>query len=106
MTDTAARVAGPVSLSAAAATIYTVPAATTLHILGYRVVNVTGSTAKLTMSIGADAIGKREHDQQAIPGHGILDYTGFIVVTAAEIIQAFADIANALTITISGVLVT
>lgn len=106
MADTGARVVGPVLLTGAAATLYTVPPLTTLNMLNIHVFNNDTSTRDLTLSIGADAAGTRLYDAFVIPAKGTLDWTGFMVVTAGEILQAFGSTTLKLNITISGVLVT
>jgi hypothetical protein len=55
------------------------------------------------MSIGTDAAGKRLFTALSVPGNQTLDWSGFIVLAAAEIIQAFSGTASALTLTVSGV---
>lgn len=102
-TDTAKRLAGPAALSATAATIYTVPGSTTAILRSIHVANTTGTVARFTLSIGTDAAGKRLWSNVAIPAYDALDWSGFQVMAATEIVQAFSDTASALTITISGV---
>jgi hypothetical protein len=85
MADTAKRLAGPTVLR-------------NIHVS-----NETGSAATLTLSIGTDAAGKRLYTALSIPANSTLDWSGFIVLAAAEILQAFSGTASALTLTISGV---
>jgi hypothetical protein len=101
--DTAKRVAGPTLLTATAATVYTVPASTTTTLRNIHVSNETASAATFTMSIGTDAAGKRLFTALSIPGNQVFDWSGFIVLAAAELIQAFSGTASALTLTVSGV---
>jgi hypothetical protein len=101
--DTAKRLAGPSLLTAAAATYYTVPASTTAILRSVHVTNETGSTATFTMSIGTDAAGKRLWTALDIPTKSSFDWSGFIVMAAAEVLQAFSGTASALTLTVSGV---
>ena len=106
MADAASRVAGPVALGAAAATIYTVPAATQAILRSIHVSNETAAVHTFRVSIGADGAGKRLfYDQPVQPGDSF-DWSGFIVLAATEVLQAYADTGAALTITVSGVLVT
>jgi len=103
MADTAKRLSGPALLTAAAATQYTVPASTTAILRNIHVSNETANAATFTMSIGTDAAGKRLFTAFSVPGNQTFDWSGFIVLAAAEIIQAFSGTASALTLTVSGV---
>lgn len=103
MADIAKRLSGPALLTASAATVYTVPASTTAILRSVHVTNETATAATFTMSIGTDAAGKRLWTALTIPGNQAFDWSGFIVLAAAEIIQAFSGTASALTLTNSGV---
>lgn len=103
MADTAKRLSGPALLTASAATVYTVPAATATILRSVHVTNETGSTATFTMSIGTDAAGKRLWTALDIETKTSFDWSGFIVLAAGEAIQAFSGTASALTLTTSGV---
>ena len=102
MAKTAKRLAGPAQVSNAAATKYTVPASTTAIIRHVHIQNPSGSPVSFTMSIGADAAGVRLFDALSIPAVSPYDWYGYVVVTAAEIVQAFAGTNNILTLTIFG----
>jgi hypothetical protein len=107
MTDTAKRLVGPVALTTTAATtVYTVPASTTAILRSVHVNNESGSTATFTLSIGTDGAGKRLWSAVDIPTKSSFDWSGFIVMAAAEVIQSSAGTATALTLTVSGVEVT
>jgi hypothetical protein len=80
-----------------------VPASTTAILRSVHVTNETGSTATFTMSIGTDAAGKRLWTALDIPTKSSFDWSGFIVMAAAEVLQAFSGTASALTLTVSGV---
>jgi hypothetical protein len=103
MADAAKRLAGPVALTTTAATYYTVPASTTAILRSVHVNNESGATATFTLSIGTDAAGKRLWSALDIPTKSSFDWSGFIVMGAAEIVQASASAGTALTLTISGV---
>lgn len=103
MADTPVRLSGPALLTAAAATVYTVPAATTTILRSVHVTNETGSTATFTMSVGTDAAGKRLWTALDIETKTSFDWSGFVVLAAGEVIQAFSNTASALTLTTSGV---
>ena len=107
MADTAKRLVGPTQLTTSATTVYTVPGSTTATILHIIVVNTTASTASaFYLSIGADAVGTRIVHKYPIPASDIgtarVEIKGYIVMTAAEILQAYADDASTITLTISG----
>jgi hypothetical protein len=103
MADTLKRLSGPASLTNSAATVYTVPGATTAVIRDINVANTTGSAATFTLSIGADAAGKRLFSAVSIPANSTLQRTGSIVLAATEVVQAYSGTNAALTLTLSGV---
>jgi len=106
MADTQKRLSGPTLLTAAAATQYTVPAATSAILRSVHVANETANAATFNMSIGTDGAGKRLWFGFSIPGNQSFDWSGFIVVNTGEVIQAYSGTASALTLTASGVEVT
>lgn len=105
MPDTAKRVVGPVLLTAAAATYYTVPALTTTVLRSIHVSNVNATAVGMTLAIGTWVTGgsKDLYTALLIPANGSLDWSGFIVMTAAEILQAFGSVASGLNLTVSAV---
>lgn len=96
------RLAGPAQVSNAAATKYTVPASTVTILQHIHVQNPSGSAVTFTMSIGADAAGTRIYDAFSIAAGSQLDLFCKYVLTAAEVIQAFAGTNNILTLTLDG----
>lgn len=106
MGDLAKRLSGPTHLTTSAATQYTVPASTKAIIRNIHAANTSASAATFTMSIGTDAAGKRLWSGHSIPANDVLDWSGFMVLDAAEIIQAFSGSTNVICLTISGVEVT
>jgi hypothetical protein len=98
------RVFGPAQLTASAATKYTVPTGMALDITWVHVENPAGSTAtKWTLSVGADAAGTRIWDGQSLAAGSSADYyPNPLTLAAAEIIQAFADVASAIVMVIDG----
>lgn len=106
MADTQKRLSGPALLTASPATVYTVPAATSTILRSIHVSNETGTAATLTMSVGTDAAGKRLFTAYPVAANDVLDWSGFIVLNTAEIVQAFSATASALTLTTSGVEIT
>ena len=104
MADAAKRLAGPTQLGAAAATIYTVPGATTATLLHIIAVNTSSTVAAtITISIGADAANKRIVDLETIPAKRRWEWKGYLVMSAAEILQAYSDTATTITVSVSGV---
>jgi hypothetical protein len=102
------RLAGPVQIATGPATIYTVPAVTKTIIRHIRIQNPSLSPVLLTLSIGADAAGKRIYDAFSVPGQAagvtanIIDHFCYYVLEAAEILQAAAGTNNILVITVDG----
>jgi hypothetical protein len=98
------RLAGPTQLAAAAATIYTVPALLSALIRHIHIQNPTGSVATVfTISVGADAAGTREYSTFALVAGGTpFDWYPYLPLTTGQIIQAFADVAASMVITIGG----
>lgn len=96
------RLAGPALLTNAAATKYTVPAATQTILRHIHVENPTGAAVTFTMSIGADAAGTRIYDVFSIAAGAVLDVFCYYVLVAAEVVQAFAGTNNVMTLTLDG----
>jgi hypothetical protein len=103
MPDVAARQIGPTLLTAAAATIATVPVNTTWILRNIHVANGSANSIAVNLSIGTFAAGTAFYNSVWLPGNGSLDWSGFMVVNASEIIQAFASTASVLALTIAGV---
>ena len=106
MADTAARLYGPTQLGTSAVTIYTSAASTTTIVRHIIAVNAATTAAKLTLSIGADAVGTRILDGFYIASKQNYEWKGFLVLAAADTIQASSDTASAVTLTVNGVKVT
>jgi len=102
MSRTWKRLAGPLLITNAVVTRYTVPASTKAVIRNIHLQNNSGASVDLTISIGADAAGTRILDAQTLAADGVLDLYGPFVMDAAEILQTNASITNVSTITISG----
>ncbi len=108
MAKTPKRLHGPAQVSNAAATKYTTPAVTKTIVRHIHVQNPSGSAAKITLSIGTDAASTRVLDGYSIPAAAagvtgnVLDLYPYYVLEAAEIIQAFSDTNNVLTLEIGG----
>jgi len=102
MAKTPKRLYGPALVTNAAATKYTVPAATATIIRHVHVQNGSGSAATFTMSVGADASGTRVFDAYSIGANTPYDWYCYLVMAATEIIQALSGTNNVLTLTIDG----
>lgn len=102
MAQTPKRLSGPAQLTGAAATVYTVPAATKTVVRYIHVSNPSASSVALTMSIGADAAGTRIFDALAIAANSEQDFWCYHVLEAAEILQAWAGTASVLVLTVDG----
>lgn len=102
MTTLNKRLHGPAQLSNAAATKYTVPSSTVTILQHIHVFNPSGSAVNFTLSIGTDAAGTRLFDAYSIGAGQQLDMFVRIVLSAAEIIQAFGSTTNVLTLTLTG----
>lgn len=96
----AIRAHGPAAITAAAATKYTVPAGMRFIIRHIHYENVAGAV-NFTASIGADAAGTRIFDAYPVAANAVLDHYCYYACAAAEIIQAFASVAQG-ALTISG----
>lgn len=106
MTTQNIRFNGPALVTNAAATKYTVPAGAVAIVQHIHVQNPSGAAVTFTMSIGTDAAGTRIYDAYSIAAGAVLDVFCKYVVSAAEIIQAFAGTTNVLTLTLDGQLLT
>jgi hypothetical protein len=102
MATTPKRLAGPAQVSNAAATKYTVPASTIAVVRSVHISNPSGSAVTFTLSIGADAAATRLYDAFSIAANTSQELFVYWVLTATEIIQAFAGTNNILTLTIDG----
>lgn len=94
------RVHGPAALSNAATTKYTVPAATRAIVKHVHVSNTSAGAVNFTLSVGADAAATRLFDAYPIAASTAFDWYPYLVLDAAEIIQALGSISNQLTLTI------
>ena len=102
MAITKKRLAGPLLVNNAVTTRYTVPASTKTVIRKIHVFNNSGSTATLTVSIGADAAGTRILDAIPLLTLTSYDFWGPYTMDAAEILQTNAGTTNVLNMTIDG----
>lgn len=111
MADTAKRMYGPAEPSTSNDTsVYTVPGSTTAIVRNIHVSNPTGSAATLTISVGNPGSTATSADlfleAFSIPAGNTYDWSGFLVLAAAEKLYLKQGTANALTVIVSGVEVT
>lgn len=101
-----------VTVGTAATAIYTAGAASTFLIVrNIHITNETAAQITFTLGIGttlADAgTGRRFYSSIPIAANSALDWSGFLVVsghaTTPDIIYGLASVANAATVTLSGV---
>lgn len=102
MTTKHKRLYGPALLSATAATVYTVPAATLTLVGHVHVINISIAPVGFSLSIGPDGAGSRLFDAYAIGPGQQLDLFIRVPLEAGELLQAYAAAPNVLTLTISG----
>lgn len=102
MAKTAKRLAGPGTLTAAAVTKYTVPASTKAIIRHIHFNNTDSAARTVTVSIGADAVATELITGLSIPATSTYDWYGYIVMDAAEIMQAFASVTTVVNMSIFG----
>lgn len=103
MADSPKRI-GPVALGNSAATLYTTPSGTDFTVRNVHVANESAVNARFSLSIGVDGAGNRVYHNVEVAGNGgAFDWSGYMPLAAGELIQAFANLPSALTITISGV---
>lgn len=93
---------GPAQVSNAAATKYTVPAGMRATVRAINVQNPSAGSVKLTMSIGADAAATRIFDGYSLLAGQVFPHFCYYVLEAGEILQAFSDTNNILTLTVDG----
>lgn len=106
MPDTAARIVGPTLLTNSSATLYTVPGSTQAIVRSIIIANTSGSAATARVSIGVDAAGTRIIPDISIPANSMFEWSGFLVMAAAETLRGESGTTNVLAISVNGVLVT
>lgn len=105
MAETLKRIVGPTQPGTAAATLYTVPAATKAILRYIRLCNTSGIDRTITMSVGLDAAGTRIFSGMTVPALGAIDWSGSIPLEAGEVLQGFASAATAITVIAAAVVV-
>lgn len=102
MARTPKRLHGPAQVSNVAATKYTVPALTKTIIRHIHISNPSGTAVTFTLSVGADAAAVRLYDAFSIAANTVRDDYWYVIVDAAEIVQALAGTNLVLVLTIDG----
>lgn len=105
MADVAKRLGAINNPDATARTCYTVPANTTTIVRNIHCAMVINSaaSASLFLSIGAFSAATALYYSYPIALGGALDWSGFLVLTAGEIMQVKTDSPGALTLIMSGI---
>lgn len=101
--DAFKRLVGPMLLTNAEQTLYTVPGATQAIIRSIHIANTSGGAATVKLSIGADAAGTRLLGDVSIAANVVYDWNGLLVMEAAETLRGQAGTTNVLAITVSGI---
>ncbi len=103
MPDVAKRLVGPVALPNTTTWFYTTPANTTTIVRSIHVATLTSGAVNFSMTIGGGAAAMSFFNGFPVPGGGALDWSGFLVLHAGDVLQMMANAANMLVVTISGV---
>lgn len=108
MADTASRVYGPAQPGTGNATLYTVPGATTTVIRNIHITNTTASAATISLAINGTAATAANCwlYTLSIPANGAYDWSGFLALAATDTLQGLQGTGSALTVTVSGVVIT
>jgi hypothetical protein len=105
MTDTAKRMYGPAQPGTSTTTLYTVPALTTSIVRNIHVANTATVAKTITFGFGGTAATAANLFAGAvsIPANTTYDWSGFLVMIAADTITALQETATSCTVIISGV---
>lgn len=106
MADVSGRIYGPAQPATTNATLYTVPALTTVVVRNIHICNTTATAATINLAIDAAATTAASCwlEELSIPANSVYDWSGFLHLDAADTLQALQGTASALTMTISGVI--
>jgi len=102
MGDSDKRLYGPALLTNAAADTYVTPASTQAKLKHFHFFNEDAVSRTITVSIGVDAAGTRLFMSFPIASKSPYDWYPYAILQAAEKIQAYADAASQVTMTIFG----
>lgn len=108
MPDVTGRVYGPAQPGTTNSIIYTVPVSTNVVVRNIHICNTTANNATISLAIDASAATAANCwlSGLSIPGNSSYDWSGFLHLDASDTIQALQGTASALTVTISGVIIT
>ncbi len=108
MADASGRIYGPAQPGTTNATLYTVPAATTVVVRNIHVCNTTAANATISLATNGTAATAANCWLTAlsVPANSSYDWSGFLHLSATDTLQALQGTASALTVTISGVITT
>ena len=106
MANTLKKISGPAYLAAAAADIYTPPAATIFTVIRHiHVCNKTAGAATFTLYIGAtggSAAGTELFNEYSVAADSTFDYYCVLKLLSTEFLTGLASAGNTLTITVEG----
>jgi hypothetical protein len=106
MAGTIKRIAGPAFLAAAAADIYTPPAATIYTVIRHiHIANVTGGAVTFTLYVGAtggSSAGTELFKGYSVAANSSFDYYCVLRMTSTDFLSGLASAATSLTITVEG----
>ena len=95
---------GPTLLGVVPVTLFTVPVGSDYTVRNIHVANVGAVEARFTLSIGPDGTSNRLYRNVLLEGDGgVFDWSGYMPLAAGEFVQGYADLIDALVVTISGV---
>lgn len=104
MADVAKRIVGPLYMQTASTNHYQVPTATTCIIRNIHITNTTANLLSFNLAIGsATVISNCFYYQFPVPPNGAVDWSGFMVMAAAEQLQSQASVGSSLLLTVSGI---
>lgn len=106
MAGTIKRIAGPAYLAAAAADVYTPPAATIYTVVRHiHVANKTGGAVTFTLYVGAtggSAAGTELFGAKSVAANDVYDYYCNLKMVSTDFLSGLASAATSLVITVEG----
>jgi len=109
MAGTLKKISGPAYLAAAAADIYTPPAATIYTVIRHiHIANKTAAAVTFLLYVGAtggSAAGTELFGSKSVAAYDVFDYYCVLKLLSTEFLSGLASAATSLTITVEGELV-